>query len=333
MTAETIIYFHGVSNDRDGRSHEPEYRALHQGIRRHNPAFPETFLGIEWGWNSTGEARPTGHELLTAAQAQLGRRAIDAVEHARDFTLNPARLITSQLRPLLMFGFADVFYYVSNAGKNDVRRAVARQIMDHLNPGADARISLTLLGHSAGAVVAFDLLFHLFYDPPVRRDRPPAGASTADASDQSGAHTFIRPEDTARPVDAAATIAALRRLRDLARAGRLRIRRLITFGSPISLLAYRSNALLAILARGDRVDAALHGLTRSPDGFGAPLGNPRWINLWDKDDLIAWPAEPMMSDAGTVVRDEYIDVADGLGRTHDAYWTSARVHQRIAEQW
>jgi hypothetical protein len=336
MARETVIYIHGVSRSLEGRRHD-EYRRLHDGIRTFNPAFPESYLGIEWGWNSGTEPKPRGHELLTDAQRQLGARAVAAVGDVREFTLNPARAILNGMRPLLMFGFADMFYYVSNDGKNDVRRAVARQIIDHLEPAADDLISLTLIGHSAGSVVAFDLLFHLFYVPPDKRTPAERSRATvpADAVPPEAArpHVFLRPLQTTRPAEARRTAAALQTLRRLARQDRLRIRRLITLGSPISLMAFRSNALLAILARGGRVDSALHGLARAPQGFGDDLQNPRWINIWDKDDLVAWPVEPMMTGGGLIVKDEYVDVSDSVGGAHDAYWDSPRVHRLIAQRW
>ena len=61
-----------------------------------------------------------------------------------------------------------MFYYVSKDGKKAVRNTVATQIIEALNPyfsdDMDALLSLTILGHSAGSAVAFDLLFYLFFE-------------------------------------------------------------------------------------------------------------------------------------------------------------------------
>jgi hypothetical protein len=58
--------------------------------------------------------------------------------------------------------------------------------------------------------------------------------------------------------------------------------------------------------------------------------NLRWINSWEKDDPIAWPVEPLMSGAGDVVVDRYVDVSND---PIDAYWASASVHDLIAAAW
>ena len=197
-----------------------------------------------------------------------------------------------------------------------VRLAVARQIVSYLKKvrrNAQTRpISLTLIGHSAGSVVAFDFLFYLFFTNPGNR------------------HRYI---DPARP-GATGAMNELKKLRSLAQRDRLRIRRLITFGSPITPLACRSDSVLQLLADNRQLDPAQYGLDRNPPGFDRLTG-PRWINLWDKDDAIAWPVEPLMKSTGRAppVEDIYVDVSDSTLSAHEAYWRSSRVHKVIAEHW
>ena len=298
MVRELVIYIHGVDPSRAGNTHETDYAALHDGIRERNPDFPADYLGLEWG---NGPATGHGHQLLTRAQDSLGAGLETAVGTPWDFTLNPARALVSALRPLVFYGFGDVFYYVSHEGKRSVRSSVAQAIATAVADDP-APVSLTLLGHSAGSMVAFDFLYALHVP----------------------GHTFLEEGDTA-----SAAVAALRARVD---AGTLRIRRLYTFGSPIASTACRSNAVLAILAAGDRLDPADYGLTRNPPACGPALLGPRWINMWDRDDAIAWPVEPLMTPSDAV-QDQYTDVSDSVTVAHMAYWRHRAVHGAIAESW
>ena len=328
---EFVIYIHGVTDDQEG-GHEQQYRSLHAGIRSHQPDWPATFKGVEWGGHPSDDPDPVSHQLLADAEHELGGRALQGVSTTPDFTLNPLRIAINALRPLLIYNFSDMFYYVSAQGKAAVRLAAARQIVDHLEQALEQPeplISLTLLGHSAGSVVAFDLLFYLFY---VKHS--PAEFIDLKQIEPPAAERVAAPRGAA-PVNK--TMNALRRLRDLAQRDRLRIRRLFTFGSPITSVALRSDAVLRILAgragSNTRLDTAFHGLKRNPTAFGEPLKDPRWINIWDKDDPISWPVEPLMTDAKTVVVDEYIDISDNPLGAHGRYWESDEVHRLIGKNW
>lgn len=314
---EIAIYIHGVSRDPNGRSHEAEYRALHEGIRRENRLFPDSFIGIEWGWPA-GETKPTSHQLLTDAQRLLGGRAAPAWSSASDFTLNPARLVVNSLRDLVYYGFSDVMYYISQDGKQAVRLAVTDTITSRLEPvlaamDDDDVLSLTLLGHSAGSLVAFDFLFYLFFTNP------------------GGKHKFIESKTLRRH---GKTRETLHDMHDLAQRDRLRVRRLITFGSPILPFVFRSDAVLKILANDQLLDPADYGLDDDRP-TGRDLSGARWINIWDRDDPIAYPVEPLMqrADGARLVEDVYIDVSDQVTRAHDAYWRSTDVHRAIAKRW
>lgn len=306
---EAIVYIHGVSQDLDGASHADQYQAMNDGIRRVSPSWPASYLGIEWGWHPVVEAG-YGHQRLAEAQKALGDRVMTAIHRSADWTINPGRIIADNLRRLLFYGMADAFYYVSEDGKRTIRNAIARRVAAFLQPrlADDGPVSLTLLGHSAGSVIAMDFLFFLFYP------------------DEGRSHVYLPSGD---PSEDDAMV-----LRRLAQAGRLRLRRLFTFGSPVTMLACRSNAVVDILAGGGRLDPRDYGLL---SGFSAAsaLEGPRWLNVWDRDDPIAWPVEPLIArgTGGPCAEDVYIDVSDSISRSHTAYWQSSSVHRLIGQRW
>lgn len=325
---EVLVYIHGVS-PLGQEGHDSDYQALHRGIRAVRADFPEWFCGVEWGWRQSGDASASSHQLLSDAERFLGARALEAVERSGDFTLNPLRIAVNKFRPLMIHNFSDMFYYVSEDGKNALRFAVAQRIVESVggSGGASEPISLTLLGHSAGSVIAFDFLFFLFFTPRtveqfIEPKKLHAGPSTRSASEDS-------------PPRVQETLDALQRLKSMAQSGQLRVRRLFTLGSPVTPLAFRSDAVLHLLSRGRDARLSLddYGLLRNDPAFGEPLRGPRWVNIWDKDDPIAWPVEPLFSQAGSAVVDRYIDVSDDPAKAHGAYWTSARVHAELARSW
>ncbi|MDY7109751.1 MAG: hypothetical protein SYC29_14035 [Planctomycetota bacterium] len=350
IPSEVVFYIHGVSGSTRGGSHSGTYQELHDGVAALNPAWPTHFGGAEWGWNHA-PGRPASHELLADAQRLLGSRALPDVLSASDFTLNPARLVIDRMRNLFLYGFGDMFYYVSEQGKQAVRLAVARQIIAYLPTRRlleeNTPISLTLLGHSAGSVVAFDFLFYLFHESlesPLSSSsrRSPRTSkkkttkktkknTTRAGGGDSGAHGFLKRQTLAgdRKTDE-----GLQRLAEMAHDGTLRIRRLFTFGSPITPVACRSDRVLEILAADHRFEPSSYGFDRQL-ADGAPLEGPRWINLWDRDDPIGWPVQPLMQESSgePLVKDVYADVSDLVSKAHDRYWRSRTVHQVIAAHW
>lgn len=330
---EVAVYLHGVQPGEEVGPHMAEYQALHSRIRKHRKQFPPRFIATEWGWE-LGPDLAKGQEQLTRAQQWLGQRVMSQFLLPSDFTLNPLRAAVNGLRSLMFYGFGDMFYYVSADGKSSVRYAVAAQIVRQLVAEFGSleqlkgrRLSLTLLGHSAGSVIAFDLLFHLFYP---HSDVKKSGKATGRQ------HTFIEEQRVKAGVDEN-IVDELEALRELAQSGRLRLRRLYTFGSPLAMLALRSHQVLDLYAAGRGVDPAYHGFVQNPAGFGTALLPPRWINIWDRDDPIAWPNTALIAnddgEGRKVARDEYIDVSDSVRDAHGKYWTSDNVARAIARSW
>lgn len=137
--AEIVVYIHGVSPELYNRSHAEDYHRMHRGIQKYNSTWPSSYLGIEWGWGdcscSIGDL-----ESLTDAQRLLGERLFSAVDSERDFTINPGRAIVNNLRPLMFYGFGDMFYYVSADGKQAIRNTVVQQLCRHIERESNWRI-------------------------------------------------------------------------------------------------------------------------------------------------------------------------------------------------
>ncbi|MGA0333125.1 MAG: hypothetical protein ACO3NW_04135 [Kiritimatiellia bacterium] len=301
---DVVFYIHGVTPRREPAPHLAIYREFHEGVGKLNPGWPQNFSGAEWGWNP-GQQTPTDQELLSQAQLQLGEQVLPAVFTAKDFSLNPGRLALNQLREINFFGFSDMFYYTSDTGKEAVRAAICRQLLSFVEKEfqrSGPELRLTFVGHSAGAVIAFDLLFHLFHPPE-------APYSQHCFVDQSGKQESLR-------------------LRELSQSGKLKLRRLITFGNPLTAMALRHSRVVEIFAAGERLNPAHYGLTPDPELPGA-----RWLNLWDLDDPLAWPVEPLLYNDQQAVEDVYVNVSDWITKAHNAYWSSKASHRAVAERW
>lgn len=300
---ETVFYIHGVTPRQEPIPHHDLYGQLQDGIRAHNPKWPAVFGGAEWGWNP-GTDLSHDQELLSQAQLQLGNRILPEISDAKDFSLNPARIALNQLREINFYGFSDMFYYTSFTGKEAVRGAICRQLISFLRARQLEKedISITVIGHSAGAVIAFDLLFHLFHpaEPPY------------------DSHCFVDHEAKAESLQ----------LRSWASEGRLKLRRLITLGNPLAAMAFRHSRVVEVFAAGERLNPAHYGLVPDDRCPGA-----RWLNLWDLDDPLGWPVLPLMEPDSGMVEDVYVNVSDWITKAHNAYWTSKAVHKALAERW
>jgi hypothetical protein len=310
---EIVFYIHGVSNDRKGKSHDSEYQELHDGIEKiigDTSRWPSVKGGAEWGWNYN-EGAIKGHKALTDAQRRFGGKILTLVKESNDLTLYPSRWGNNKIRDVVFYGFGDMFYYVSETGKWSVRLAVAKQLVNHIEQRLehsikdytnDPPISLTLIGHSAGSVIAIDFIYYLF-------------------------------NDTNKEWGKGSLKESLLQLRGLVKLNKLRIRRLITFGSPISLLAFRNDSVVEILEQNDHLNPNDYGFTKNLPNQPA-LQGARWINIWDKDDIISWPAAPLMQAEGeNFVEDVYVDVSDNVIAVHNDYWSSKNVHIAIASRW
>ncbi|ANV86900.1 hypothetical protein [Picosynechococcus sp. PCC 7117] len=319
---EYLIYIHGVSPENNPDQTET-YDQLHKGVGKVSTNFPnrsdwEKAKRCDIKWGSEQSPVLEGDYLLAKAQDELAKKLLGHIQQTSDWTINPARLLLSTLRELMIRGFSDMFYYVSQDGKRSIRRSVSSQIIQCIQEPLEKNepISLTFLGHSAGSVIAFDFLFYLFASQSILSNKD---------------HDFIEVgnEDSS---EVNHILQDFEKLRKLADNKRLRVRRLFTFGSPISMLAFRSNAVLDILAQGNALNFHDYGLADNPEVFGQSLNGARWINFWDKDDIIAWPVEGLMQES-SAIKDIYVDIGDHISTVHNLYWNSKKVHEEIAALW
>lgn len=303
LWTEVPLFLHGITPDRRPGSHDDDYDALLGLVngalrRRGKPPFSAEPIRVEWGWDS-GQAG-LADRLLATAEARASDAVRTAEKEARDLTLNPARVVYRSLRRNFLHGFADLFYYVSRDGERAVREhvfSVAAGTVNRLGKGA--RVSLTVFAHSAGSVIAHDLLYHLF-------------------------------GSEATPPECGEAEKEVLKARELVGRERLRVRRLYTLGSPITPLLVRADSLLKRLVEEHPLEPAELGL-----GWDLTLGNPRWVNFWDEDDIFAFPVafNYAAGPHGHAVEDRYADLGDIFPTVHGRYWHSGKVAEGIAETW
>lgn len=323
---EYAFYIHGVMSDLTNKTHEDNYSQLHEGISKflQNEPWPTLKGGAEWGWQ-TDDTKRKSHHVLAKAQEVFGGKVLNNLRDDWEFTWNPFRGAVNLMRETMMHGFGDMFYYVSTEGKWAVRNAVAAQLREHIEKSLpeDRAISLTLFGHSAGSVIAFDLLYYLFMKPKdfkklswINERGIRSKQSSEEDSDEieklndnfEYLHKLIHEEK------------------------RFRLRMLVTFGSPISMLMYRSDKLIEILASGDTLTPEQYGLTSEIKNNPLSSNKPRWLNIWDKDDPISWPISPVMGNHD-LVKDERINVSSSVVAVHNQYWKNKKIHKLIANHW
>lgn len=71
-------------------------------------------------------------------------------------------------------------------------------------------------------------------------------------------------------------------------------------------------------------------LTGLPPSAALPPGFPRWLNIFDRKDLLAYRAEPVFPDPR--VTDHEVSGRQPFPLSHGAYWKLDAVYERIAEE-
>lgn len=364
MNHEVVIYIHGISPDKDLAtianareaedlrvihdpqrkseiSHEKEYKALKLGISRfirgedRQKAWDQAkHCFTEWGWEyQESDAGNLGaSHRLADAKHKLGQRVIQAIKDSYWVSLIPQKAV----RKLALYGLSDVFYYISHDGRYSIRTRICHQIANRLRGVLDdpnANISLTLIGHSAGSVVALDLVSYLFTDDELFMEELIEQAreldkEIIDAKKQRKLEGGLYRKIDAVFDDSQDVVYNLMMLKSIKDDRRLTLKRLITMGSPIAMMALRSDQRIKEFAYGNRVSLASLGLV----GAGERLDNPCWVNIWNKYDPISFPVEPMVKE-GSSVKDFHLRVAWNPLKSHTNYWNSKNVHRLLARLW
>lgn len=296
---EVPVFVHGITPEPEPGLHTAHYQSLLDRFTRELNAQGKTDVFappvmVEWGWEGSCAA----DKYLAAAERELASRAFAALPRRRG-PAGPVRNFYKSVREYFLYGVADLFYYTSPDGVNAVRANIFTALTDavkriEVNAPGDVGVSLTFFAHSAGTIIAYDFLYHLF-DP-----RP------------KGLFGF-----------------GLDDLRKLVRRGKLRVRRFFTMGSPLAPFIFRADALISKVAAGECLDETHIGLVPA-DG----LAGPRWVNFWDEADLFAFPiAYLFQGGARGVVVDQLVDLGDVFPKVHRKYWRDKAVASSAAAVW
>lgn len=297
-TKEIIIYIHGITPSPTPEIHKKNYDSFEQllkkSLKKNRKSYPETRIDIEWGYNNPEIT--TGDNILADTERYLLNEVEKISDSETDITINPLRLVYENIRKNFILGFADMFYYVSEDGKQEVRRNVLKTILNELPKIADDEsYSFTIISHSAGTVIIHDLLFILF---------------------GGNSDSYLATEDK-EPLDI---------LCNLARNGRVKIHGLVTFGSPITPMIVRSSNLLQKIHNGEKLDPKLIGIGRNSE-------SNFWLNFWDKDDVISDPISFLYQNTNQLLQDVYVDVGNSFPDVHSAYWKSEEIAAAVAEKY
>jgi hypothetical protein len=306
---EVPIFIHGISPEGNPQNHKVEYDSLRNSINKHlkiegKTPLSEAPIYVEWGRQYPGA---TGNDQYLAQAEQMLHERIRKNMGDKYTGLLP---IYKAIREMIYFGVIDLFYYVSQDGEEELRTHVFGEVTKRIllfGRKKTTRISLTFFAHSAGTLITHDLLFHYF------------GKKSSDGREgKSESNQIVQKMDKARDLGNP----------DDPEDIRMRVRRLYTFGSPLSPLSVRSNFLIQTILNNELLDTEQIGL-RAADG----LSNPRWVNFWDKDDLVSAPVAPLYDNAQNVILDQHVNAGALLPKAHTNYWFSDEMAKYIAQTY
>jgi len=300
---EVIIYMHGITPARKPQVHRPEYNSfealLQPALEARGKRYPRYRIDMEWGFAAPGVT--TQDRILADVEQVLTEKVEDISRHAQDVTLNPLRPLHALVRQNFILGLVDMFYYVSEDGKAEVRQNVLNTLLAKLPPlGADNVYTLTIVAHSAGAAIMHDLLFIIF-----------GGSSKS----------FLTGDSVGR----------LQVLQEYARQGKVLVKCFVTLGAPITPMIVRSHKMLNRIYHEGRLDGKL-----DLSGIGirvGPNGSSHWLNFWDKDDPVSFPVAFLYDNPDGLVEDHSIDIGDIFPLVHLGYWSSNKIAEVVADRF
>jgi hypothetical protein len=301
---DVIIYMHGITPMQEPQIHTGDYNRfealLKTELSRRGKSYPGHRIDLEWGFTAPGLT--TGDRMLAGTERMLLQNIEAVMGRYLDPTLFPLRLVHHAIRKSFVLGVTDMFYYVSEDGKADIRQNIFGTILNCLPPlGAGESYAFTIVAHSAGAAIMHDLLFIIF-----------GGSSKS----------YLTGTD----------IDKLHNLQEYARSGQVFIKAFITLGAPITPLIVRSRKMLEKIYGEGRLDGKLdlESIGIRVDATGR---RSCWLNFWDKDDVIGFPIAFLYDDPDGLLEDHYLDIGDVFPLVHVAYWGSQRVAQIVSERY
>ena len=298
---DVIIYIHGITPSPDPMLHKENFNSfenlLHNALDEKGKNYPAQRVEVEWGFNLPSIS--TKDKILADVERYLYQQVDEIADKHWDFTINPTRFIHNIIRKNFLLGFSDMFYYVSEDGKEQVRQNVFNTLLDNLPDLKDDEVFyFTIVSHSAGTVIMHDVLFILF-----------GGSSDSYLKERS-------------------EIDKLEKVQRYAQNGQLFIKCFITLGSPITPMIVRSGKLLEIIHNNEKLSLDSIGIRKGPGGESS-----KWLNFWDKDDVISYPVEFLYKNPSSLLEDHYVDISDSFPDVHNAYWTSKKIAEIIAEKY
>lgn len=250
-------------------------------------------------------------DYLTAMQNKIGEMDSQVWDKTED---DPSMLRSvgwRGARKVLLYGVSDAFYYNSPQGGNEIRRTILLQIMKGLVESnvldgngelpEGKKLSVTIFAHSLGGIVMYDILQTIFIDI---------------------ANLGI----TYPELDVRTIVDGLHKLKN---AKRLRVRKLYTFGTQISMMFFKYNDSLRKLKDDELQDIS----SIFPED--TKIKDPRWINFWDKDDILGYPFDFLFKtrelSKNKIIKDIAVDAGDYL--PHVQYWENERMSIEIIKDF
>ena len=160
---EIPVFIHGMNPSKYPGTGEQEYRKLLDRVNNalklsNKGGFSKDPIFITWG-------RPTPQsEENDQYLAEVERKIEAYVKTSMGNAYAGPFGLYGVVRDMLFFGITDVSYYLSADGELALRSHVFNfigQEIRKLDKGAKRCFSITIFGHSAGSVIAHDMLFHL----------------------------------------------------------------------------------------------------------------------------------------------------------------------------
>lgn len=316
---EVAIFVHGISPSKEDSDSDESYQKLVKNLEKYYgllgslPFDKSRMIYIKYGSLKNREAGQDNiSDYLTAMQRKVGEEDNKIWKQTEDDPPSMLRSVAWRgVREVLLYGVSDAFYYNSPEGGNDIRRTILLQINKNLmdNKILDEngmlpegkKISFTIFAHSLGGIVMYDILRSIFIDVDNLK--------------------VSYPQD-----DVNSIVEGLHLLRE---SGRLRIRKFYTFGTQISMMFFKYPDSIKTLRNNQLQD--ISAIFPPSD----QIDDPRWLNFWDKDDILGFPFEFLFQKrdqtGNKILKDVAVDAGDYL--PHVQYWDNKTMAVEIIKDF